>query len=221
MYSRDENGNQRLLIPTGYNTYDSLVSIHLKELGTETEQEILELARQVPKTGIEERAPHQIENEFYIFTVDKFKTHFRRGYQKFLNYNHYRYFWFFSMKRGKDQVMYRIRIMLARLWNARANGIEKSCKRKHFEPYGYLAAIMKAFRAAAKSLQNYSEKFIVYADKAQPKPEQKTETLSEANIKVAGAVLDLLSNYLPKIYEPMRTLLSVDYPDLCKPPPHS
>lgn len=221
--ARDERGNQRLLIPTGHNTYDVLVSLNLETLGNETEEELMKLASAVPRTYIEKQAPYQIQNTFFIFNVDKFRTRFRRGYVKYLNYNHYRYFWFFGTKNGKDQIMYRIRIMLSRLWNARAKGIERSCKKKHFEPYGNLKAIMIALDNAAKQLKKYSEG-IVYSNKLKKepaKPEPKTE--NEKTKEASGVLLNLISEILPKVYEPMRTLISIEYPTLCKidtdPPP--
>ena len=217
MYSRDDNGSQRILIPTGNNTYDVLIAVNCKAISTETEGELMDLARAVPKTYIEQQAPHMVENEFFIFIADKFKTHFRRGYCKYLSYNHYRYFWFFSMKWGKDQIMYRIRIMLSRLWSARAAGIERSCKKKHFEPYGQVKAIVEAFRKGSAQLKKYSDG-IIYASQLKPGETPPQSSPDEIFRQSSAVLLDLVSKALPKLYEPMRTLFSIEYPEFCGPP---
>lgn len=189
--SRADNGDMRILFPVGRGKYDSISYIHMTEMDGEiTYDQLVQRAKAgIPKTTIERCAPHMIENEHYVYVVDQFIQHFKWGRARWLSQNCIQYFWIYSAKLSFDQIVYRLRRSLSRIFSRRAEGIPKNAKNRStggkVKIYGALKATAEFFRKASDLLLKYSDGLIYKSETekksvAAPKSKKEVETKQRA-----------------------------------------
>jgi len=219
LYAVGPDGSQRVLIPSGKDRYDRYVFMHVAELtGRETDQDLRTLAAQVPHVNLERVAPWQIENTTYIYLVDRFSCKFMAARTRRMGAHVMMRYWFFAQKLGEDQIMYRVRRLISMNLESRARKIEEACAHRHVVPYGPVAALVEAFHQAARLLDRFSRDLIVRSTGSRENGVSAGLAIGQAARAAAAVVLQIVQDNLIKLYEPVRTLLSIEYPEMCGPP---
>jgi hypothetical protein len=216
LYESSGNLGGRLLVPCGAGLFDVFTLVHVPTIsGRETEAELRRIASMVETPLEAKRAPHITRNHTYIFLVDHFTAKFVRSRSRIMGADlHYRY-WFFSDAMPPDQVQARVRLLAGRIYLARAKAIRaRTLERKH-TLHGDLQHLVRLWTRIGRSLVALGEKTMT---RWRVHPEgEKSGGAGASKVtqkEKAAGLLQAAAQHLPRLYEDLRALVSIYYPEL-------
>jgi len=216
LYESSGNLGARLLVPCGAGLFDVFTVIRVPELtGRESDQELRRIAAMVESPLEAKRAPWGTRNHTYFFIVDHFKCKFMRSRSRIMGADlHYRYL-FYHAGMPRDQIMARIRLHVGRIYAARARAIRARVLERRHTLHGDLQHLVTLWTRIGRSLVALGEKTMIRW-RVHPEGEKKRGASSPevTQKEKAGALLQAAARHLPRLYEDLRALVSIYYPEL-------
>jgi hypothetical protein len=214
-YSKNADGEQRMLIPVGQNEYDVLIELHAWRIHCSIDcVRARHMAAHIPKTYIEEKMPCSIRNTYYYVTYDNLTGGlFHQSTQNYSGKDREKLFLF---KSNQDPAAVRswIREKLGFLYLRRSERIVESMARKHQKPYKFLKAIVEFFETVGKvliKLGRQGPRLQKLAPKAwAPAPVPETDI----QCKAAAWILDVARGVLPLAEHDVMSMIWSYYPGL-------